>query len=74
MCKRKRLISLNFAGSIESLRSCPTTTLLHNENFTTRRKIDVDRGWVAQLAEQWTENLVLAPRSTFAPWNGCEHE
>jgi hypothetical protein len=25
-------------------------------------------------AEQWTENLVFAPRSTFAPSHGCEHE
>jgi hypothetical protein len=30
--------------------------LLHSENPTTLRKIDVHRGWVAQSAEQWTEN------------------
>jgi hypothetical protein len=32
------------------------------------------KGWVAQLAEQWTENLVFAFRDTFAPSHGCEHE
>ena len=35
--------------------ACPTITLLHSENPTTphnRRH----HGWVAQLAEQWTEN------------------
>ena len=32
------------------------------------------KGWVAQLAEQWTENLVFAPRDIFAPSHGCEHE
>jgi hypothetical protein len=26
------------------------------------------------LAEQWTENLVIAPRDIFAPTHGCEHE
>src|SRR5881275_2522455 len=36
--------------------ACPTMTLLHSGNPTTRRQIDVDHGWVAQLAEQWTEN------------------
>jgi hypothetical protein len=38
-----------------STRPCPTTTLLHSENPT----VPNDRrhhGWVAQLAEQWTEN------------------
>ena len=29
---------------------------------------------VAQLAEQWTENLVFVPRSRLAPSHGCEHE
>src|SRR5437773_3421115 len=36
--------------------ACPTMTLLHSGNPTTRREIHVDHGWVAQLAEQWTEN------------------
>ena len=36
--------------------TCPAITLLHSENPTRRRKVDVDHGWVAQLAEQWTEN------------------
>src|SRR5258708_29239434 len=43
------------SGSPEILRGCPTITLLHRENPTARH----DRrhhGWVAQLAEQWTEN------------------
>jgi len=31
------------------------------------------KGWVAQLAEQWTENLVFAPLDTFARLYGCEH-
>jgi hypothetical protein len=38
--------------------ACPKTTLLHSENSTAphgRR----DHGWVAQLAEQWTENPAL---------------
>jgi hypothetical protein len=30
--------------------------LRHSGNPKTRRKIDVGHGWVAQLAEQWTEN------------------
>ena len=30
-------------------------------------------GWVAQLAEQWTENLVFTLRDTFAPSYGWEH-
>ena len=33
-----------------------------------------NRGWVAQLAEQWTENLVFVPRDRFPPSHGCEHE
>ena len=40
---------------VRSTRPCPKTTLLHSENPTAphgRR----DHGWVAQLAEQWTEN------------------
>ena len=43
------------SGSPEILRGCPTITLLHSENPTAPH----DRrhhGWVAQLAEQWTEN------------------
>jgi hypothetical protein len=39
-----------------STQPCPATGLLHSGNPETRRKIDVGRGWVAQLAEQWTEN------------------
>ena len=40
---------------VRSTRPCPKTTLLHSENPTAPH----DRrhhGWVAQLAEQWTEN------------------
>ncbi len=44
------------AGADGKRGACPTTTLLHSENPTTRRGHDVDHGWVAQLAEQWTEN------------------
>src|SRR5882724_4847193 len=51
--------TLNMTGSMfvtyVSKRLCPTTTLLHSENPTAphaRRH----HGWVAQLAEQWTEN------------------
>src|ERR1043166_6644310 len=40
--------------------ACPTLTLLHSGNPTTRREIHVDHGWVAQLAEQWTENPRVA--------------
>ena len=36
--------------------ACPTMTLLHSGNPATGREIHVDHGWVAQLAEQWTEN------------------
>jgi len=32
------------------------------------------KGWVAQLVEQWTENLVFAPRDVFAASHSCEHE
>jgi hypothetical protein len=42
-----------------NLRGCPTTTLLHSEHPTAPH----DRrhhGWVAQSAEQWTENFVAA--------------
>ena len=31
-------------------------------------------GWVAQLAEQRTENLAFTPRKTFALSYGREHE
>jgi len=34
----------------------------------------VRNGSVAQLAEQWTENLVFAPRDIFAPSHSCEQE
>jgi len=34
---------------------------------------DTSDGWVAQLAEQWTENLVFAPRERIVPSHGCEH-
>src|ERR1700730_15361402 len=54
-------------------RRCPATGLRHSGNPKTRRKIDVGHGWVAQLAEQWTENLVFAPRERFVPSHGCEH-
>src|SRR5437899_6960376 len=40
---------------VRSTRPCPTITLLHSEN-PTRRQNFIDQGWVAQLAEQWTEN------------------
>ena len=43
-------------GSPESVRGCPTITLLHSENPTVRCKSGASHGWVAQLAEQWTEN------------------
>jgi hypothetical protein len=36
--------------------ACPTITLLHSGNPKARCKIDVVHGWVAQLAEQRTEN------------------
>src|SRR5438309_1286045 len=55
-----------------SSRPCPTTTLLHSENPTTRRGHDVDHGWVAQLAEQWTENLTFCPRRGFRRRTACE--
>ena len=34
----------------------------------------VDHGWVAQSAEQWTENPKLAPRNKFTPSHIREHE
>ena len=40
----------------DSSRPCPATGLRHSGNPTARRKIGGNRGWVAQLAEQWTEN------------------
>ena len=36
--------------------ACPTTTLLHSENPTAPRNLCASYGWVAQSAEQWTEN------------------
>ena len=36
--------------------ACPTIRLLHSGNPKARREISVGRGWVAQLAEQRTEN------------------
>jgi hypothetical protein len=55
----------NFVASSDSDRfgkqsACPTTRLLDNGNPTTRRKIGGNHGWVAQLAEQWTENPRVA--------------
>jgi hypothetical protein len=44
-----------FRGALGST-ACCVARLLHSDNPTTRREIGVDRGWVAQLAEQWTEN------------------
>ena len=54
--ERKGVACAIFYDSPQCLRSCPTITLRHSGNPTRRRKIDVDHGWVAQLAEQWTEN------------------
>ena len=39
-----------------STRPCPATGFLHSGNPEARRKIEIGHGWVAQLAEQWTEN------------------
>jgi hypothetical protein len=36
--------------------ACPTTTLRHSENPAALRNLGASHGWVAQLAEQWTEN------------------
>src|SRR5438045_6610118 len=36
--------------------ACPATTLRHSENPTAYGKSGVSEGWVAQSAEQWTEN------------------
>src|SRR5439155_13727115 len=60
--EQKREIEQFFVGRAHRCRAngkrsaCPTITLLHSENPARRRQIDVDHGWVAQLAEQWTEN------------------
>src|SRR5712691_9238643 len=38
--------------------ACPTTGLLHSEHprFDAGARSTINSGWVAQLAEQWTEN------------------
>jgi len=70
-----RLSSKNFCRPApKAFGGCPTTRLLDSGNPTTRRKIGGNRGWVAHLAEQWTENLMFGRRNTLIPSRGCERE
>jgi len=38
-----------------------------------RRTIGAPHGWVAQSAEQWTENPSNLPPTNCCPWCMCEH-
>src|SRR5262249_11798360 len=55
----------------KAFRGCPATTLLHSEHPAAphhRRH----HGWVAQLAEQWTENPMQRVGSEWFSRNKCE--
>src|SRR5213594_3518002 len=57
--------------------ACPTIRLLHSGNPKARREISVGRGWVAQLAEQRTENPRVGgsiPPPARPPFSEVKHD
>src|SRR6266699_6733101 len=60
-------------GTEYLLRCCSAARILHSERpaFTCDCR---SCGWVAQLAEQWTENLAFCSRHTLRHWTACEQE